>query len=119
MRAAYYVTVCQNRYLITSQWAAAKLYCAPEEIVVGQQHLNDESCVKYGGVELVAYDEVKGNLTDDFTKNLTVVGFEDILLDAAIVFNQSILVEEELMNIAIRTVVCDSFTSKMIDANPQ
>ncbi len=101
----YYVTVCQNRYLIASQWAAAKLYCTPEEIVVGQQYLNDDTCLKYGGIELVGYDEVKGNLTDEFIKNLTVVGFEDIKLDAGTVFNRSILVEEELVNIAIRTVV--------------
>lgn len=99
----YYENMCQNMISVVSMWAAAKLYCTPNEIEAGF-NLYAPYCTEYGGVELIPYSEVLPLLTDEYIASLPVVGLED--LDAGTIWNTSILISKDLWSLGARSEVC-------------
>lgn len=100
--ADYYYNTCQDETFLESMYAAAKLYCSPDQINAGQAAINT-TCTSYGLIHLVPYETVLPNLTDTFIASLPVVNFEDIGTVAD--WNSSILISPSLFRTGVDTEV--------------
>jgi hypothetical protein len=98
----YWTGICNDTLGVYSLWAAAKIYCTPEEIIAGSNMLG-EYCEEYGGVPLTPYATLLPNLTDAYINSLQVVDYADI--DESIVWNNSVLLSKDLFTSARRTTV--------------
>ncbi|KAK0122372.1 hypothetical protein ONS95_010613 [Cadophora gregata] len=72
----YYNNHCHEELFLTSVYAAAKTYCAPEEIIAGSESVG-KRCNDYGFTTLSPYEEFKSRLTDALIPSLPVVNYED------------------------------------------
>ena len=87
---------------IVSMYAAAKLYCTPEEIQAGYDYYNP-TCLEYGGVEFTPYAKVEPNLTNDYIASLPVASYDDY--KNVTIFNTPVLISRSYWEIARDTTV--------------
>ncbi len=98
----YYVNGCTNKLLVSSMWAAAKVYCTAEQIEAGSV-LFGGYCTEYGGVELIPYSDVLPVLTNDYIKSLPIARYSD--LQNLTVFNTPVLISRSFYKAAKDTSV--------------
>ncbi|KIX92196.1 uncharacterized protein Z520_12077 [Fonsecaea multimorphosa CBS 102226] len=89
----YYTNACTNKLVVTSMWAAGKVYCTPREIAAGEKQFAGY-CEEYSNVKLIPYAEVLPILTDDYIKSLPIAQFSDI--EDFTVFNTSVMISRSL-----------------------
>ncbi|CZT12929.1 uncharacterized protein RAG0_16574 [Rhynchosporium agropyri] len=89
----YYNNLCHGELFLTSVYAAAKVYCTPEEIAAGSAAIG-KTCSEYGFTVLTPYAEFAPILADAFISSLPVVNFEDIAVEPT--RNTSVIVSESL-----------------------
>ncbi len=99
----YWPTLCTNKLVVTSIWAAAKRYCTPKEIKEGYKELNGY-CLEYGLVTLTPYAKISPILTDQYIDSLPIAEFSDI--KALTPFNSSVLISEDLYKAGRDSWVC-------------
>ena len=108
----YYGNLCTNKIVVTSMWAAAKLYCTPKQIEAGVKQFGGY-CTEYGGVTLTPYLNVLPVLTDDYIKSLPVAQYSDI--GAGTVWNTSVLISRSFYKAARNTYVCTLASTHICD----
>lgn len=99
---SYYVNMCSNDLVVISLWAAAKVYCTPQEILAGYDEYNP-ICQEYGSVALTPYAEVEPKLTDDYLKSLPVAEFSDV--QDFTLFDTPVMISSDLYKAARDTSV--------------
>lgn len=109
----YYGTACTNKVVVTSMWAAAKMYCTPKQIDLGYKQL-DKQCEEYGSVALTPYSEVLPTLTDQYIKSLPVAQYSDI--KAGTIFNTSVLISRSLYKAGRDTYVRPHASTSALDS---
>ena len=102
----YFGTACTNKLVVTSMWAAAKVYCTTKQIEAGFQEFAGY-CSEYGSVELVPYTKVLPLLTNDYIKSLPVAQYSDV--ENATVFDTSVMISTSLYRTGKDTYVCAYF----------
>ncbi len=75
----YWTPVCQNPIVVVSILAAAKTYCAPENIQTGIDFINIY-CPIYGGGPQLPASDFAANLTDEAIHNLPVLGIAEAFM---------------------------------------
>lgn len=101
--ADYYGNECANKDMVWSMWAAAKVYCTPQEIEAGEKLLAGD-CQTYGSVTLTPYAKVLPHLTDEYIKSLPIAQYSDI--NGATIFNTSVLISRPYFKDGRDTYVC-------------
>lgn len=94
-------SICSGDHHVHTLWAAAKLYCSPEEIDAGSAMLAEE-CLRDGS-QLVPYTQILTRLSDGYIRSLPVVDFTG--LGSKKVWSTPVLISRELCEIARRTTV--------------
>lgn len=72
----FWATVCTNRIAVLSEFAAAKLYCSPEDYQPSVD-LIANWCQRYGDVTMLPISDFAANLTDEAIRKLPVLGPSD------------------------------------------
>lgn len=98
-RFLHEASTCSGNLSVHSLWAAANVYCTPEEIAAGSASLRP---LCYGD-ELIHYSEIQPDLTNEYVHSLPVVNFEDIQQKK--VWHTAVLLSPELYAIGLQSEV--------------
>lgn len=100
---SYYYSACQYPPKVLSIYAAAKVYCTPDEINAGIEFLG-HYCEEYGpDLELLPLDSFAANLSDAAIKKMPVVNYDEALA-ATEPYAKPVIISQSFFDAMDRTV---------------
>lgn len=100
----YYTGFCHDDLHIESAWICAKLRCTPDQIKTGVQYYQQYYCnVADPPVQMISYDAVIANYSDDDIANMQVIDYRYDL--SAEIVNNTLVASDHLFSSSMRTWV--------------